>query len=545
MNESNDPRFPEAKYIDPGLPEYAGNPLISALPAIMDLGTCKKQLRSLPSFNENEINLPPHIRVHAINRLATSFFQPLSVHITLESKISLMIRQGYLGRNPKTASLVKHLNNGYERIVKKDLQAYIHEDVDSTATSFSLIGVSGCGKTTALNRLLSTYPRVIYHPDYHLIQIPWIKIDCPHAGSLGELCRSFFHALDRRLGTNYAKKYGGKRKSIDELIAEMAQLANVHSIGVLVIDEIQHLNVAKGGGADMMLNFFVTFVNTIGVPVILVGTPKARSIFEGEFRQARRSVGQGSLMWDRMQPDNSWNRFVEELWKYQWLKDKKGLTHELKGVIYDLTQGIVDILIKLMCLAQARALVIRKETITVGLLKKVYEDEFKPVHKMLKALRHGDADRIVEYSDLRMPAIESKLIESCVAIEGQAPITLKPTPEINSDQPEKVKSIVSLLQDMGVEADIAIPLVTQEVNKNPALSPMLVIHQLTGLLTGEDQADTPLLKKTSKKQRIEAWVDLEPNDLRLAYANREQTAIYDTLKEQGTICDIGRLLMAT
>ncbi len=39
-----------------------------------------------------------------------------------------------------------------------------------------------------------------------------------------------------------------------------------------------------------MLNFFVTLVNTIGLPVILVGTPKARDIFEKDFRSARRSV---------------------------------------------------------------------------------------------------------------------------------------------------------------------------------------------------------------------------------------------------------------
>ena len=36
-------------------------------------------------------------------------------------------------------------------------------------------------------------------------------------------------------------------------------------VGILVIDEIQHLSEAKGGGSDKMLNFFVTLVNTIGL----------------------------------------------------------------------------------------------------------------------------------------------------------------------------------------------------------------------------------------------------------------------------------------
>lgn len=54
----------------------------------------------------------------------------------------------------------------------------------------------------------------------------------------------------------------------------MRQIANFHAIGLLIIDEIQHLNIKPG--ADKMLNFFVTLVNVISLPVIMVGTPKAR-----------------------------------------------------------------------------------------------------------------------------------------------------------------------------------------------------------------------------------------------------------------------------
>ena len=39
-----------------------------------------------------------------------------------------------------------------------------------------------------------------------------------------------------------------------------------------------------------MLNFFVTLVNTIGLPVVMIGTTKAMSILQGEFRQARRGA---------------------------------------------------------------------------------------------------------------------------------------------------------------------------------------------------------------------------------------------------------------
>ena len=75
---------------------------------------------------------------------------------------------------------------------------------------------------------------------------------------------------------------------IDVLIVRMAQISQLHCIGVLVIDEIQHLSLAKGGGQEKMLNFFVMLVNTIGVPVVLIGTNRPMTVLQSDFRQARR-----------------------------------------------------------------------------------------------------------------------------------------------------------------------------------------------------------------------------------------------------------------
>ncbi|MFX7194121.1 ATP-binding protein, partial [Acinetobacter baumannii] len=68
--------------------------------------------------------------------------------------------------------------------------------------------------------------------------------------------------------------------------------------GLLVIDEIQHLSRAKSGGSEKMLNFFVTMTNTIGIPVLFVGTPKARDIFDLDLRSSRRAAGLGSIFWN-------------------------------------------------------------------------------------------------------------------------------------------------------------------------------------------------------------------------------------------------------
>ena len=68
-SDNNQGYFKEANYIDPGLPEYAENPLIAALPPIFSPNEVASLLSKRPLFKSNEINLKGHIRVHAISRL--------------------------------------------------------------------------------------------------------------------------------------------------------------------------------------------------------------------------------------------------------------------------------------------------------------------------------------------------------------------------------------------------------------------------------------------------------------------------------------------
>ena len=132
--------------------------------------------------NQKEIYLDGRLRVHAIARILHSFFQPLNHHLELENKVSLLIRQGYLGRNPTDGSRYEHLQNGYARVVNEDLDAKLFDGVISTANSLSLFGCSGCGKSRALERILSMYPLAIYHPEHHITQLtPEFKSEVRHS----------------------------------------------------------------------------------------------------------------------------------------------------------------------------------------------------------------------------------------------------------------------------------------------------------------------------------------------------------------------------
>jgi hypothetical protein len=180
----------------------------------------------------------------------------------------------------------------------------------------------------------------------------------------------------------------------------------------LVIDEIQDLSEAKSGGSKKMLNFFVQLVNTIGIPVVLVGTYKAMSVLSGEFRQTRRASGQGDLVWDRMAQDDVWELFVESLWRYQYVRKPCSLTPELSHALYDVTQGITDFAVKVYMLAQVRAIATGKEVVTESIIRSVAKDSLRLAQPILSALKTGDIPFLQKVEDVHPIDIRSFLEEA-------------------------------------------------------------------------------------------------------------------------------------
>lgn len=547
MTESLDTRFPEAEYRDQGLSEYNDNPLIAALPTIMSPIDVAKTLTKRPSYQLEELNLPSHIRTHAINRLTREFFVPQTNHIVVEQKFSKLIRCSYLNRNPKHATFKRKLNNIRDLVQKEDLTAYIHDDVDSPASSMTVAGISGAGKSTTTNLVLDTYPRVIYHPEHHLLQVPWLKVDCPHDGSLSDFCLSFFIALGRRLNIDYRAKYASGRPTIGKMMADVADLCLIHAIGLIVIDEFQHMNLAKSGGEKKMINFLVTLVNVVEVSIVLIGTPKALRLFTSEFRQARRASGDGSVVWDRLPFDESWEDFLTELWPYQWLKNKVERDERLTNKLYELSQGIPDIVVKLFCLAQARAVLLadgpEDETLSVELLDQVFEDEFSIVKPMLKALRSGNKREIEKCNDLIFPKLESDMINAFNQLVSKPLTQTKPVELGNATETSIANSAISTIVSMGIEEDIALPLVTDALERNPNFQLIqLIQHVSTALTHTEAEPKTP--KQSSSKPEYtkrSTWGQLSGNDMRKVF-NDKSGSMYESMQERNLVYPIDDLL---
>ncbi len=199
-----------AEYQGSPLIDFKGNPLIEALPPILTENEVIRRIRYRPHFCESERELEPSLRMHCVQRLV-DFVEPLPIHLEVEQMLSRMIRHGYKARNPFNQEYVKLLRQ------KNLLETERPPLIKSTASSFAFIGISGIGKSTTIDRLLTMYPQVIVHNRYlnrnlSLYQLVWLKLECPHDGSLRSLCLDFFQAVDERLGSNHYRGNQLERK---------------------------------------------------------------------------------------------------------------------------------------------------------------------------------------------------------------------------------------------------------------------------------------------------------------------------------------------
>jgi hypothetical protein len=465
LNEDTYPNGAIATYREAELSEYCGHPLIEALPPMYSEIQARDLLKYYPVVDPAIRTKPAHIRTHAVVN-AADFFTPLPIHLALHQQLDRIIRSGYRNRNP----MVPGYWPGTNRAIAEMRERYKNSKVRPNAPhvtsprGFTFIGVSGIGKSTAIKRILAMYDQIIYHSCYNgkpftHVQITWLHLQCPRKGNLSILVKTFFQALDALLGTTYYRDFvEHSRKRVEEFIPDMKNLALKHSLGVLVIDEIQNLVSAPGTSADELLNFLVEMDNEVGVPIVLVGTFKAERILCGnEFRRARRAAGQGDRIWERMKEDEVWLKFAKRLWKYQFVQNpvpwtKEYVPTELIHALYEESQGITDVAVKVFLLAQVYAMEMHgevnqsdqskeqeplNETLTADLFHKASHESLRLLQPFLRALRNNQMEKLKEFDDIEpvlladaIQEIEAKFIkaalekeeddETAVQIEGSA-----------------------------------------------------------------------------------------------------------------------------
>lgn len=408
----------EADYKDQIIDEYNNNPFIQALPIIRDKEEIVTILSQNLKISKKELESEEYVRIHMLQRIYKGVFQVLPVHIKVFNIIDTLIRQGYVDRNPFNPEYIRHINKLGNKLINKDFSMSVNSNFVTTASCGLLCGFSGMGKTRIVNKILENTPQLIYHnsynkADFNTIQVTWIKLEAPHNSSLKALTLQFFMKIDELIGSRNMERYAVKNLSVDAMLPIMGQLANNINLGLLVIDELQHLNK----NTSQIMNYFVALMNTFAVPIFLIGTPACYDMLTGELRIARRVTGSGEIIWNNMQNDKEFRLFINGIWKNQYVRNKTKLDEEMVNLFYEKTQGISDLVVKLFVNTQKVAIERNMETITKDLVEKVWDKEFKLLKPMINSISSNNKAKMFKYEDIRVLESSSVATRKCGVIQ--------------------------------------------------------------------------------------------------------------------------------
>lgn len=345
----NETRIVDAIYIPARTDIDKGNPYIEALPnPRKESSIMKAYSRSLPGYDFDSVRKMSDLdRMLAVGTLRELRF-PLPFNKELEFSFYNALLISYRARRQ-----MKSDNTVIDLTVdnKKTETSLILKGESSEATNagFSLIGYSGCGKSSAISSLVRYYPQVIMHTDEYggyFPQITYLVVNCIPNSNFSALYEGIGDAIDKALNNIdpvYAKTiaHGRGLGKKAELIKEYVEK---FGIGIIIFDEIQFIDFEHT--RENTFDSLLTLSNRTKVAIAVVGTEDAKDKMFSELRTSRRLGMEinGNLYCENK---NYFTFLVKSLFKYQWFDSPVTPTEEIIDALYDVSKGIVDQLISI------------------------------------------------------------------------------------------------------------------------------------------------------------------------------------------------------
>ena len=314
----------------------------------------------LPDYCEGIRNADADIRLQKLSEIYQIYI-PTTMSIEIYSKLYLAMI-----RNLRTKCDLSDAKLTYVGVNNGD--------------NFSIIGASGLGKTSAIEKaiVLSGGNKVLNFetPDYNSKIIGVIQVECPHDASVKGILLSILQQLDMNMGSNYYERAIGARASVDVLIQAVSKNATNHT-SVIVIDEVQNIlsNIVNGKKLIMALTQLIN--STKGVSIVMLGNPEAKYIFESDIKLARRSMG---LTYDKIPYGSFFIEFCRTLYRYQYVKYITNLDDGTIRLLYHYCDGNLSILKSLFYDAQELAILKQCEILDSAALSNAYNQRMDMLH---------------------------------------------------------------------------------------------------------------------------------------------------------------------
>lgn len=339
------------------LPEMKlGNELISALSII-------------PEYDKTICQQNQAVRLMALSDLYQIYI-PSQMSLEIYSKLYLALLRSMQKKGTQMA--IKQRYENYRAI-----QQQSYSGILGGSDSFTIIGTSGIGKSSAISRAISliTENRIIETDKPYTKIIPCLIVQCPFDSSVKGMLLEILRKVDEELGTNhYIHAIKSRASTTDMLIGAVSSIA-LNNIGMLVVDEIQ--NVANSKNGKSLIGALTQLINNSGISICMVGTPESTVFFEQAMQLARRSVG---LQYTTMKYDEYFQSFCKILFKYQFLKNRTEITAAITEWLYEHSAGVVSVVVSLIHDAQEIAILTGKEVLNLDTLNEAYQQRLTLLH---------------------------------------------------------------------------------------------------------------------------------------------------------------------
>ena len=409
-----------------------GNPFLEALPELLGKTEFTERMESEIHFPYDLNKKTPQERRTYLTELST-WFQPMDYMYSLYDMLYRAMATTY--QTKTVVESVKQLNEiymdfrtGKERTLSYSTQAY----------SGAVLGVPGIGKTSTIQRCLSTMPQVIVHTKYkeqpfYTKQINYLIVECPSDCSVKTLAFNILSAIDRAIGSEYFTQAANQSIAASAISTKLKIICMNHHIGLIVIDEIQNAiqTATRNKQTRPLIKFLVELTNETSTGICFCGTLEAEELFLKHEHLKRRTRGLRLLP---LKYDMTYRKFITTLFEYQATLQKAELTEKLMKQIYDLSAGIPAYIVKIFQEAQTQAILSGKEKITYEAIKQAVSILGIEVSKVFSRGGTSISDFTVEPCELEVIGIDDGTEElavevECEVVEESKVITLPILPE--------------------------------------------------------------------------------------------------------------------
>ena len=348
------------------------NVLTKALPRMLTGAVLDEALSIFPEYDPNITDQDAATRLVALNDLY-KVFVPTKMATEIYTRMYLSLLRSLQKKESKLA--IQQYNENHKAFRQQSDTGIING-----ADSFTIIGASGLGKSSAITRaiqLLSAEEIIEIKKPYTKI-IPCLHIQTPFDSSIKSLLYEILRAVDEKLGSKYYENALRVKSTTDMLIGSASQVALSH-LGLLVVDEINHIVNHKNG--KTLIGCLTQLINNSGISIAMIGTPESAAFFTQAMQLARRSLG---LHYEALEFGEEFKRICETMYHYQYVKNRTELDFPTLQWLYEFSGGNISVVTSLIHDAQELSILEGSEILNMVTLRMAYQDRTAMLHPYIK-----------------------------------------------------------------------------------------------------------------------------------------------------------------